>query len=104
MDNRLPWIVVILPDDYDDDCDTGYGWGGLANNETDAVAKACRRCDADNNFEEPIDPETVTIVSAEPDFQALAMETYTAWATGTRKDELITFGRLEAALKAVHRL
>lgn len=42
------WAVIIWPEWYDDADDTGYGWEGEAKDEADAVAQACRECDADN--------------------------------------------------------
>lgn len=84
---RLPWLVIVNPDWYDEnEGDAGYGWSGEAADRADAINQALAACWADNEREddngEPEAPPTYqpgehmqdgfTVYQAEPDFHALA--------------------------------
>lgn len=68
-----PWRVIIDPPLYDDACDVGYAWGGLAANYDDAVRIACRECEILNEWEGDnlLDPDDINVIDAEPDYRVI---------------------------------
>lgn len=84
---RLPWLVIVNPDWYDEDeGDAGFAWSGEAADREHAINQALAECWAANDREdddgEPEAPPTYqpaehmqdgfTVYQAAPDFHALA--------------------------------
>lgn len=77
----IPWFVIIWPDQYDDAADTGYGWEGEASSRDEAVRLACKECEKINEWEpDAVDPETVKVIEAQPDFLKIALNEFNAGA------------------------